>query len=694
MPSVIVTKRQRQIIETLFERASEMTIAEIAQRIKVSSRTVHRELLEIEKFLERLGITLLKKTGFGIRILASPEQLQRMQSELFRSADFGFSEITPQERKALILCSLLSQREPIKLFALAHELQAATQTIGSDLDELEEWVERNGLRLIRKRGYGVEIVGAEDVKRRAIANLVEESLDSSALFGNTLESDYDAVSRRLLSLIGKERFIRLERALWKLEEAYPTTLSEVAYTELLIRLSIALARCSEGFYLSERRVSASERHSSGFRDRLFSSLAGELELELPERERLALMDLFKDWESTDQASNVRILYEDFHQLEFVTKLVQAVGEKLGADFSQDRSLVEGLLEHVALAMYRISNGERIRNPLLSEIREGYEELFNSIRAATRHIARKIPIPDEEVGYLTMHFGAALERHSRVFQKVRALLVCTSGIGSSKLLAVRIKKELPQIELLAHISWFEAARVPKDDYDLIISTVDLPLPADQYFKSSPLLSAEEAEKLGQFIRNHTYKRASARLERIEHTGDSLNNLNSIQQYSKICVQLLDQFEVVKIPGFPNGGRMKLHELVDALLKPIQHRFSEGAVKEIATLLIRREEQGSQIIPDTGLALFHTRTDVVAEPIIVLYRFDEPIGWSRDKNQTVNQILLMVGPRTMDKNKLEVLSEVSALLLEPDVVQRLETGNEDSIKRMFSHKFELFLKTRLG
>lgn len=63
-----------------------------------------------------------------------------------------------------------------------------------------------------------------------------------------------------------------------------------------------------------------------------------------------------------------------------------------------------------------------------------------------------------------------------------------------MLAVRLTKELPQINIVGNASWFEAARIPEKDYDLIISTVDLPLPPDQYIKLSPLLTKDEAERL--------------------------------------------------------------------------------------------------------------------------------------------------------------------------------------------------------
>lgn len=107
----------------------------------------------------------------------------------------------------------------------------------------------------------------------------------------------------------------------------------------------------------------------------------------------------------------------------------------------------------------------------------------------------------------MHFGAAIERSKQFPWKVRAVLVCTSGIGSSKLLAVRIHKELPQIELIGHLSWYEAVRLPADDYDLIISTVNLPLASDRYIKISPLLTEDEATKLRAFIHDITLKTKS-------------------------------------------------------------------------------------------------------------------------------------------------------------------------------------------
>lgn len=55
-----ITKRQREIVEFLLEHPHEVTAGEIAVEVKVSTRTVHRELQMIEQWLEPLGMRLEK----------------------------------------------------------------------------------------------------------------------------------------------------------------------------------------------------------------------------------------------------------------------------------------------------------------------------------------------------------------------------------------------------------------------------------------------------------------------------------------------------------------------------------------------------------------------------------------------------------------------------------------------------------
>ncbi|UUZ81840.1 PRD domain-containing protein [Paenibacillus sp. P26] len=157
---------------------------------------------------------------------------------------------------------------------------------------------------------------------------------------------------------------------------------------------------------------------------------------------------------------------------------------MGVDFSEDRSLRDGLFDHMKAAVQRLNDGLRIRNPLLEQIHRDYSGLFGVVREAADAALPELEVPDEEVGFLVMHFGASLERLKRLRRHVRAVVVCTSGIGSSKMLQIRLQKESPQVEIVDRASWYEASRIPEDNYDFIISTIDLPLEPSQYMKVSP------------------------------------------------------------------------------------------------------------------------------------------------------------------------------------------------------------------
>jgi mannitol operon transcriptional antiterminator len=72
-----VSSRTRQILELLLSSDRDLTAAEIATRIRVSSRTVHRELASAEELLHAHGIELLKKSGSGIRLRGEEVQIGR-----------------------------------------------------------------------------------------------------------------------------------------------------------------------------------------------------------------------------------------------------------------------------------------------------------------------------------------------------------------------------------------------------------------------------------------------------------------------------------------------------------------------------------------------------------------------------------------------------------------------------------------
>lgn len=690
-----ITARQRQILLLLMDRKEGMTAAEIAAEVGVSVRTVHREMEEIEMSLEAFGLLLHKKSGTGIRIEGrSDEDVEQFRARLLSDKPVDFSG---EERKILVLCDLLDADEPVKLFALAHSLKVTVATISNDLDEIEFWIQRFGMKLIRRRGYGVEIEGSESGKRKAIGHLVIENLDYSDLVGSGYAHGNKPVSIRLLSMIGKSMLLDVENTLWDMNWSWTNQLSESAYTQMLIALSVAVSRIRQDRHVEcgsslpdsilEEGTFDGVKH---FTDRLGESLGIPFS---PEEIRYVshLFDKAREMSAVSE-----LAHADMEMVEIAYRLTESVVKRMGIPFQEDRSLREGLVEHIGAALKRIREGTRIRNPLLGPIRKDYEDLFQIIRESVDEINHSLNIPDEEIGFLVMHFGASIERLNQLGRNVRAILVCSSGLSSSRLLGTRLRKEMSQIEVLGNVSWYEAARIPEENYDLIISTIDLPLADDKYVKLSPLLTQEDTERLLQFIQNTTLRTryagsASGSNSSKDVNGDarkeaSLARLRTQAALMNEIVSLLDGFHLYTL----DNAHDDLKGTLDQALAIVSGRGGAMDAQAVTARLLDRERMGTQLIPDTTLALFHTRSRFVSWPSLTLFRLGKPVPLADDAEAGV--ILLMLAPRELPKESLEVLSEISAMLLKTELIELMEQGEQEEIQSYLADELQHFFDNK--
>ncbi|MGG6310948.1 BglG family transcription antiterminator [Paenibacillus macerans] len=704
-----VTARQKQILNLLLGRKSGMTAAEIAAEIGVSVRTVHRELDDIEKSLAFFGLVLHRKSGTGISIWSDSgesDEGERLKEARRLLLIDNPSDYSGEERKIWLICRLLEEQEPCKLFTLAHGLTVTVATISSDLDEVEPWALRFGLELVRRRGYGVEMVGDENGKREALCQLAADHLDYSDLIGGSLESQGSSAITRLLTVIGTENLMTVENTLWEMNWDWTEHLSENAYTQLLIHLSVSMNRIKEGRLVagSGRPVSAgSEEREESETIRFARSLAEKLGIRFPPEEIDYMIGMF----NRAKEASPDLVQADLELVETVYRLTENVVRRTGIPFQEDRLLRSGLLEHMSSAFKRIREGSRIRNPLLGAIRKDYEELFGIVREAMDESIADLEVPDEEIGFLVMHFGASIERLNQLGRNVRAILVCSSGLSSSKLLATRLAKEMPQIEVLGNVSWYEAKRLPEEDYDLIISTIDLPLPENRYVKLSPLLTDEDSERLLRYVQSTTLKSRKPVTEAEPVKTRAFEMLRTMTATLTEVVNLLDEFAVNELDnaGFSLRDTVKaalerMNRKDDSLadfgevlssLEPEEEPIGDKVVSDVqavADRLLEREKMASQVIPGTSLALFHTRTRFVNYRKLALFRLKEPVVLDGDTE--VSAILFMLAPRELPRESLEVLSEISAMLLKPELVELLETGERQAIRNYLAAELLIYFE----
>ncbi|NGQ95223.1 BglG family transcription antiterminator [Brevibacillus sp. SYP-B805] len=681
------SSRQKMILAKLLQEPQGITVREIAEEIDVSTRTVHRELDELEPALESYRLQLIRKIGIGVRLQGEAAAKEALRQDLEKAAA---DDLTPHERKIIILCTLLEATEPVKLLSLAHELKVTTATVSHDLDELEEKIKQYGLRLVRRRGYGIELQGSETAKRLAITSLISENLNEYELIAALKDSIHqkaqhrtNSVSERLLGLIEKEKLLVVESALHDLKDDLPYPLADSAFIGLVIHLALAIERVEKGekiHFHQEYLHQLADTQEYQVAEKLLRRLETLFQMEIP-REEIGYITMHL------RGAKVRNSYQDHYlsdNVELMSKVKQLIaycGSKLGVDFEHDQSLRHDLLTHMEPALYRLMQGMRIRNPLLDQIKRNYPDLFALLADAVRQVFPELHVPEEEVGYLAMHFGASLERLHRQHARYDALIVCATGIGSSKILASRIKKEIPEIEGLRNVSLFEVSSVPKSEYDLIISTVQLPFHQDEYILVNPLLTKEDIDQIKAFLKGLARRQSLPAASRNKQAVRTFEQLRSLQIVLTFVLGLLERFAYRRIRP-PIAG---LEAALDEICGEIEQQGIITDRQAVVKQLLDREKIGGLGIPGTRLALFHCRSDQVQDAFFGVFELPESLRIRSMENEwiDVKTILLLLAPKTMPKEGLEVLSEISSIFIEDEAIRLFSSGEE---KRMHAYLAE--------
>ena len=698
--NMYISARERQILEILLNETSELTVKDLADKIGVSGRTIHRDLKNIEDILEEYHLSLQKKSGVGIQITGEKTKIQDLKVFLF---NLYHPEYTPDERQTVILCELLESSEPVKLIGLANDLNVTIATVSNDLTKLEERLRTFGLSLVRRRGYGVEIGGTEDAKRRAIRSVISDYLDESEILTFARESiqkrstnQINSISEKLLGLVEKKKLFMIERVIESISEDLPFTLADSAYIGLVVHLALAVERIQKGEgiiidrgYLEDQRTTKEFK----FAKKIVEQLEQVFQIYIPPAEvgyitmHLKGAKLRHDHEYLTEASSLHIAIK-------TKSLIQRVGNDLSIDLTTNRSLFEGLVMHLKPALYRLKQNMGISNPLLDKVKKDYRDLFLVVKNAVEQVFHEFAVPDEEIGYLVMHFGAAILSYK---SDLKAVVICSSGIGTSKMLVTRLQKEFTELKDIQNISVMELKKMSGLDDQLIISTIPISDFHHDYILTSPILSQEEVEK----IRSYIYEKK--KLNRLINIGqiqkrkgekdssELIKQMKAIRDCTETIGTILQGFGIKTVAG---------NETVERILgQACQDLFQQQQIKNVDAVvkaLVERESLGGLGIPGTAMALFHTRSEHVLKPSFTIYVLKHPVRVdSMDQTQIeMEHLLLLLSPENASDSSLEVLSFISSMLIESDESTSIfQSRDQERIRSFLTAKLDPFFNEKI-
>lgn len=188
--------------------------------------------------------------------------------------------------------------------------------------------------------------------------------------------------------------------------------------------------------------------------------------------------------------------------ELVMKIIGDIDEHVNIDFSQDQVLIEWLSVHLQTAIPRMKFQMNIRNDVLEVVKSEYPLAFQIAVIASSVIEKEeqVNVNENEIGYIAIHFGAALNRIDIRNDMVirRALIVCASGMGTALLIKTRLEAYFKdRIIIVGTVPGYTLTEEQIDSVDMILTTIPLPqFQSDRIIPIRHLLDNDELQQLEQ------------------------------------------------------------------------------------------------------------------------------------------------------------------------------------------------------
>ena len=672
------TAREKRILLFLLNSNQPLTSEQLADEIGVSKRTIQREIDVLNTYLKEKGCTLEKKKNIGLSIQGDEDKIESLRNELLVGHEVDVSNV--HQRRMYLLLELLRDRTPKKRIYFAHQLNVSESTISSDMDVIQDWMEKNHLKIIKKPGYGITFGGTEADYREALRRFINDFIETdhnskkdkivSALIQNKNDGIYSLLNTHVIE--------KVERVLKDLNEPKLDALAEDAYVSLVMHIAISITRIRDGGIVEKNQevlANLEEYEDYDLAVRILKAIELEFSLDIPKVEISYLLLHIEgsklDYRRFANETEMKSINEE-EILKLVNEMVEVFDPELAPILKNDAVFTRGLIVHLQPVLVRLKNRMNIFNPLLEEIKNEYPDVYLKCKKAAHVITKYtgLKVNEEEIGYLAMHFGSAVERiHSehRYTRTVQIGVVCASGFGVARLMLTKLHNCLDDDVQLFPFGKDEVGTEATSDIDFFVTSFNLDAWNIDYVQVNPMIGPQEIEQIRHKIED--YSHIHKKKTETQH-GKETNVQDLIEEIN----HLVEGFKAYQV-----SWTWSFDQVIEYLATKITSNDYQKDL--VVQTILNRESLYSQVLPDLGIALFHGISQGVNETSIQLCNTDRLKAFNDPKFKGIHTVLMMMVPNDTSINKhTELLGYVSSSLVNNEYfLSALKEGNEENARR---------------
>ncbi|CVI69165.1 putative licABCH operon regulator [Clostridiales bacterium CHKCI001] len=451
MGTVYINARCKKILYLLLTHDNYMSLQQIAKETGVSKRSIYYDLCKINELLTSYHIPELEVVR-GKGILISAENKKQIESIVENEQGEESYIFSPTERVKIIICYIIHNPEATYIEQLSDYCEVSRNTIFNDLRVVVNQLQDYNLTLYYESKKGYHIVG-DVIRIRALF----------FLYFNTLLPLFDS---GVLTFIKREDLNIYWSKLKSIEKELNTTYVDGILFSLSALLSVIYNNSTDEPYFPNLKK---------------EELVKTTEFQLVQK-------YFPDLKETEQtyiclhllgsriAAPTNDIFEDNsnESVYEITKALVSEFEKIACVIFEEREELErALFVHINTSLYRYQYGIQIGEDMTDDVIREYPNLFDITKLASKYLEQLVglPIPDNEVAYLALHFGAHLKISRSLNEQLRILIVCVNGISTGNMLKREVQKLLPHAKIVDVVAAIDVINI-QEICDLVISTVKI------------------------------------------------------------------------------------------------------------------------------------------------------------------------------------------------------------------------------